>query len=237
VTAQAELHLPDLPEVTVALGPLRSPPAPAGARLAFGLRVRNTVSAYLPMLLMALLALGTWWLVKNTPTAPPPVAETALRSDPDYQMKGFAITRYGADGRVSLRLEGDLMRHYPDTDRVEIDAVRIHALGKDGRVLDAVARRALTNGDTSEVQLLGGAQVRALGTAGEVLEIESEFLHAFLDLERVRTHLPVLVRQGRSEARASGLEYDHLSRQLQLQGPVRTVFQPGVAGAGRKASK
>ena len=37
-------------------------------------RGRESVAVYLPVLLMGLLALGTWWLVRN---APQPVLATA----------------------------------------------------------------------------------------------------------------------------------------------------------------
>src|SRR5215210_6974805 len=38
-------------------------------------------SSFLPLLLMALLALGTWWLVKNTPLADAPQTAAPLRHE------------------------------------------------------------------------------------------------------------------------------------------------------------
>lgn len=228
--APPELHLPDLPEVEVSL----RPPAPAGeprARLAPGMRLRRWVSSYLPLLLMALLAGSTWWLVKNTPQAPGPQAEVAVRHEPDYTMQRFNITRFDAAGRFALRLEGEELRHYPDTDRFEIEQVRIHAVAPDGRTTDATARRALANGDGSEVQLIGGAQVVSQIDGGDVLVIDGEFLHAFLRFERLRSHLPVQVRRGSDETRAGGLDYDHLERRLVLQGPVRSTYRPAARPA------
>ena len=71
-----ELHLPDLPEVSVQLGlPALSASAaavagqPARAPQAWSYRLLQGLSSYLPLLLMALLAVGTWWLVRNTPEA------------------------------------------------------------------------------------------------------------------------------------------------------------------------
>src|SRR3954453_14721651 len=100
--APPELHLPDLPEVAVSLGaaPLRQP------RRGLQVRSRELLGAYLPLLLMALLALGTWWLVKNTPRPVVSSDESAVRHDPDYEMHDFAITRFGPDGRATLRIEG-----------------------------------------------------------------------------------------------------------------------------------
>jgi lipopolysaccharide export system protein LptC len=229
-----ELHLPDLPEVTVQLPlpelhPPGSTPAGQAPRVAqpWGYRVRQALSSYLPLLLMALLAASTWWLVRHTPQAPGDRAEAPPRQEPDYTMTGFAITRFAPDGRVVLRIAGEAMRHYPATDRLEIEGVRIHAIAPDGRTTDATAQRALANGDGSEVQLLGGAHVVSQLEGTEVLEVQGEFLHAFLRFERLRSHLPVRLRHGGTETRAGGLDYDHLQQRLQLNGPVRSTMSPG----------
>jgi len=222
-TTGIELNLPDLPEVPIQLGPaprLGGPRAP----VPWGVRLRDLITAYLPLLLMVAIALGTWWLVKNTPVAPAPKVEAAPRSEPDYTMSGFAVQRFGKDGRQILRLEGRQMRHFPDTDRTEVDIVTIHAWAPDGRETVATARRALANGDASEVQLLGGAQVRSRTPAGAEVEVDSEFLHLFTQTERLRTHLPVVVRVGASELRAQGLDYDNLNQRLDLTGPMRGLF-------------
>jgi lipopolysaccharide export system protein LptC len=105
--------------------------------------------------------------------------------------------------------------------------VRIHALGDDGRVTEATARRALSNGDASQVQLLGGAHVISQqGSGVPPIEFEGEFLEAFLRTERVRSTLPVLVRQGGSVVQAQGLDYDNLSQTGQLRGRVHAQFAP-----------
>ncbi len=225
VTPPPELHLPDLPEVPVSLRPL----APAGQRrqpVPIGLRLRNWLSSYLPLLLMALLAGSTWWLIKHTPAPQGPSGEPMVRHEPDYTMQNFAIIRFDPAGKVALRIEGDVLRHYPDTDRIEIDIARIHAISPDGRRTDATAKRALANGDASEVQLFGGAKVISQLEGEDALTIEGEFLHAFLRFERLRTHLPVTVLRGGDETHAAGMDYDHLTRQLQLRGPVRSIFRP-----------
>ena len=152
-------------------------------------------------------------------------------------MTSFAITRFAPDGQVALRIAGDVLRHYPATDRLEIDGVRIQATGPDGRSTVATARQAVANGDGSEIQLLGGAQVISQWPGGDALEVRGEFLHAFLRFERLRSHLPVQVRHGGTQARAGGLEYDNLQRQLTLLGPVRaTVAPPGRARTATAAS-
>lgn len=221
-----ELHLPDLPEVPITLGPAAgAPPRPP---MPWHLRLREALSAYLPLLLMGLLALASWWLVKNAPRPAAVPESTAVRTEPDYTMTQFALERFGADGRLRLRIEGERLRHFPDTDRIEIDRAQIRAYAPDGRVTLATAQRALGNGDGSEIQLLGGAEVTAEDAGGVPLVMRGEFLHAFLVTERVQTHLPVLVRHGATELKAAGLSYDHATRRLELKGPLKAVIAPRV---------
>jgi lipopolysaccharide export system protein LptC len=215
------------------------PPLPPEAALAQRVlaapwpgRVLDAASAYLPVLLMGLLALGTWWLIKSTPVPGSERTAVAPRHEPDYAMTNFLVQRFSADGAMRVQIEGDMLRHYPDTDTLEIDNARIRAIAPDSRVTLASAKRALSNGDASEVQLLGGAQVvREAVTSDGAIEFRSEFLHAFLATERVRSHLPVTVKRGATEVRAEGMEYDNLARVVELKGRMVAVFAPPRAPA------
>jgi len=230
-TMALELHLPDLPEVPIGLGQV---PAPA-PRLPqpWHLRLREGLATYLPLLLMGLIALATWWLVKSTPGPEPVRDATPARGEPDYTMNGFVVERFASDGRMRVQIEGAEMRHYPDTDTLEIENPRIRAFGPDGRVTVASAIRALANGDGSEVQLIGDARVDSRGPRGEPIQFRGEFLHDFLNTERVRSHLPVVVTSNGSEFHAAGMDYDHLTGQLQLQGKMRALLQPSAGGNRR----
>jgi lipopolysaccharide export system protein LptC len=213
-----EVHVPDLPPLTMGVAPPAHrvrPPWPA--------RILGALSSYLPLVLMALLAASTWWLVQNTPVPAPERPAGPVRHEPDYTMQRFTLQRFGADGRLTVQVEGEQLRHYPDTDRLEIDIVRIRAVAADGAHTVATARSAIANGDATEVQLLGGAQVIS-DAGGERIEFRGEFLHAFFRTEQLRSHLPVQIQRGASVVRAAGMEYDHLSRTVQLKGPVRAVF-------------
>jgi lipopolysaccharide export system protein LptC len=205
--------------------PLPRPTLPLAMRAWMALR--EAVSAYLPLLLMVALALATWWLVKNSPKPLGDDGPAKARSEPDYSMSGFVLERFGADGRLKLRMEGARMRHLPASDRIEIDEVRIRSIAPDGRVTLAQARQALANGDGSEVQLRGGAEVTSEREGGAPLWVKSEFLHAFLVTERLRSDRPVEVKIGAAQLTAAGLEYDHPAGRLDLQGPMRAVWPPG----------
>lgn len=222
------LPLPDLDldDRSMSLGPLPARPLPPRLPQPWHQHVRDAVVTYLPLLLMLLLALGTWWLVKNTPgpiaapTAPVP------RQAPDYTMQRFVIERFDRDGRLKLQLQGQQLRHFADTDILEVDEPHLRAVASDGRATLARSRRAVANGDGSQVQLIGDARVDSTGPRGEPVQFRGDFLHAFLDTERLRSHLPVTVTSAGSEFHAAGMTYDHLSGKLQLQGKMRARLLP-----------
>ncbi len=224
-----ELHLPDLPEVPISLGGADRKRAPAD--MPWHLRARAAIAAYLPLLLMTVLALATWWLVKHSPRPPAPSEARPASTAPDYTMTRFSLERFDPAGRLKLRIEGEQLRHFPETDRIEIEGAVIRAIAPDGRVTLAHAQRAVGNGDGSEVQLLGGAEVSSEREGASTLVMRSEFLHAFFVTERVRSHLPVQVQMGSNEMNASGLDYDHGARRLELRGPLRATL---AAPAGKR---
>jgi lipopolysaccharide export system protein LptC len=221
VTAPASGGLEDDDDVDLSFaGPEPVPTASWAAR------VVDLASAYLPLLMMAVLASGTWWLVRNAPSVETPRAAAAPRHEPDYEMSNFVVQRFASDGTLRTQIEGDRLRHFPDTDTLEVDHARIRAVDRKGVVTVAVADKALANGDGSEVQLLGDARVtRPAHDGEEQVEFRSDFLHAFRNVEQVRSHLPVVVTQGESVVRADGIEYDNLARVVELKGHTRATFE------------
>ena len=187
---------------------------------------------YLPLLMMTALALATYWLVHSVPTASVSMLQAPLTHDPDYFMHGFSVRTFDAEGRVRSEVLGEKARHYPDTQLLEIDAIRIKSYDDKGRVTTATANRGLTNEDTSEVQLLGNAVVvrEASASQGDVsrprMEYRGEFLHAFMTSERVISHKPVVLIRGKDRFSADTLDYDNVEQVIQMRGRVRSTLDP-----------
>jgi lipopolysaccharide export system protein LptC len=190
------------------------------------------LSMYLPLLLMAMLALGTYWLVRSTPSLIAPEEAQPLRHEPDYFMRNFNVKTFDGAGRLKSEVFGSDARHYPDTDTLEIDGVRIRSFNQDGRLTTATATRALTNGDASEVQLMGNALVireASQDKSGQTLprlEFRSEFLHAFMNTERLKSHKPVALVRGRDQFSADTMDFDNLDRVMELKGRVKGTLTP-----------
>jgi lipopolysaccharide export system protein LptC len=187
---------------------------------------------YLPLVVMGLMAMTTYWLVRNTPHTDAPDLASAPRHVPDYFMRDFSLRVFDATGHLQRELYGREARHYPDTDTLEIDQVRIRSVHVSGRVSTAQAQRGITNADGSEMQLFDHAVVvrepvtGANGKAQPRMELRSEFLDFFADTEEIRTHLPVeLLRGDGDRFTADRMRYDNLNRVMQLQGRVHGLIQ------------
>jgi lipopolysaccharide export system protein LptC len=191
----------------------------------------DRISMYLPILLMGVLALGTYWLVRSTPVFLAPEAERALTHDPDYFMKKFSVKTFDGTGRLKSEVSGADARHYPDTDTLEIDGVRIRSFNEQGRLTTATANLAVTNADGSEVQLFGNALVIREAVAGKSasprMEFRGEFLHAFLNKEQVRSNKPVQLTRGKDRFTADSMDFNNIEQVVQLQGRVRGTLVPG----------
>ena len=196
------------------------------------LRVWDQVSIYLPIVLMGALALSTYWLVRNSPVfAPPEVAKAALH-EVDYFMRKFTIKSFDEVGSLRSEIKGLEGLHYPDTDTLEIDQPRILSISDAGRRVTSVSRRGLSNGDGSEVQLFGDARVvrePMVGVGGELLprmEFSGEFLHAFVNEERVKSHLPVVLTRGLDQFSGDTFTYNNVTGIVELKGRVKGLMVP-----------
>jgi lipopolysaccharide export system protein LptC len=218
---------PDAPDTALPLAPLTlRPGAPAPAGRPWGQRVRDAIVGYLPILMMGTLALATWWLVKNTPVPEPQRGEGPVRTDPDYEMRGFSVQRFTREGPATHVIQGERLRHFPVGDLLDIDNVRLLWTDDQGRQTVATATRARAKADGTEVELIGAARVlrEAAPEASpptERFEFRSEYLQVFPEVDLVRTDRPVTVARGASTLQAGGLEYDHRTRTLALKGRVR----------------
>ncbi|EJL90945.1 hypothetical protein PMI15_00198 [Polaromonas sp. CF318] len=201
------------------------------------LRVWDSMSIYMPLLMMGALALGTYWLVRNTPIFSTSEATRETSHDIDYFMRKFTVKTFDENGQLKSEIYGIEARHFPDTDILEIDQARIRSIRPDGRVTTATANRAYSNGDGSEVQLTGNARVirdaskDASGKETPRMEFRGEFLHAFLNDERVKSHKPVLLIRGTDQFVGDTFAYDNLDQVADLKGRVHGILVPRSAAS------
>lgn len=192
----------------------------------------DSLSIYLPVLLMGLLALASYWLLRATPVAEMPEVDRPVSTEPDYFMRRFSVKVFDAVGILKTQLDGAEARHYPATDTVEVDNGRIRHVGLNGLPTLASARLITTNGDNTEFVLEGNAVVvreagvNASGEAVPRLEFRGEFLHIYTAPERVVSDQPVTLLRGTDRLQADTLDYVGDERVANFKGRVKVRMEP-----------
>ena len=126
-----------------------------------------------PLVLAGVLAGFTWWLVVSSPE----VADGARspepdRRTPDYVLDQARLARFDAQGKLAAVIDGERMRHYPATQTVQIDAMRMAMRHPDGRRVQALAREGEWSEGLGMASLSGAADVR-LADAGALLPVQA----------------------------------------------------------------
>ena len=195
-------------------------------------RLWDRLTLYLPVALMAVLALISYWRVRTAPGDKQAETVTVHDSSPDYYLHSFSAQSFDANGKVVRQVQGALGRHFPDTKWTEIDDFHGQTYGTGGAVMLAQSRRSLTNEEATEMQLMGSAQVLRpeLQLAGQEPRqravYRSEFLHVFTETGIAKSDVPVEVEYGRHRFRADSMLYDSVTQVLELKGRVKADFAP-----------
>jgi len=200
---------------------------------------RDRLSAWLPVLCMGFFALGTVWLVRSVPGTPDGQPAAAPPGHgPDYYMRQFTVRQFDAQGRMSAELFGAEGQHYPDTDKLAVQAPRWRAYDAQGRLISGNSIRALSNRDGSEIELFGDARVvrqplppasaagQPAGPDDALLTFSGQYLRAWTQTHRVSSNQPVELTRGTDVFTGERFDYDDHTGVANLQGRVRGVIQP-----------
>lgn len=191
----------------------------------------NQASLYLPVALMGLLALASYWVVSRSPAPEEPRPPRPLTADPDYFMREFAVRTFTADGQLRTEIEGSELRHYPADRMIHVDQARLHSINEQGHLTTARAQRLITNDAQTFYQLLGEVTIVREGatlTNGQRLprlEFRGEIINYDVNQEELRSDQPVLLIRDRDQMQADSMVY-HLDRAIAvMDGRVRVTLQ------------
>lgn len=198
-----------------------------------GFDLLSRLSIYLPIALMGLLALATYWLLQITPLPPEPEPERPVSEQPDFFMRGFAVRTFDDSGRIKTEVLGTEARHHPHNDTMVIDNARVRARSDKGLLSTARSDVLTSNDEGTDMLLEGNAQVQRQGgrdADGRViprLEFHGPVLRVQTDPERITSDQPVLLIRGNDQITADTLDYTgDEARTADLQGRVNATLAP-----------
>lgn len=190
---------------------------------------RDRLTLYLPLLVMLVLALGSWWLVRSMPDLWSAPKDKVVRKEPDYKLQQFEVKVFDTQGRLVRELKGNEGRHYPDSDELHIEQLSFKAQTDSGQQVNAIGRKGIATGDGERVSLLGSAQAVREATAGMPrIELRGEKIIALIKAEKLLSSEPVQIQRGADVFSASGMDFDIRSGHYQLSGRVHGTLAPAT---------
>ena len=190
-------------------------------------RTLDRLTVYLPLFLFAILALGSWWLVRSVPELMPPGLDPQLRQDPDFRLDQFTVKSFDASGRLTREISGQSATHFPATQSLHIEGVRILVENELGTRMTAQAKKGISREVEQQVTLSGEAMaVRQADKRSPRVELRGETLTAWLQEERLVSDQPVRIMRETDVFSAQTMNFDVRSGQYELQGQVRAVLPP-----------
>jgi lipopolysaccharide export system protein LptC len=188
-------------------------------------RTLDRLTIYLPLFLFALLALGSWWLVRSVPELISPRIDPQLRQDPDFRLDQFTVKSFDTSGRLTREISGQSATHFPASQSLHIEGVRILAENEVGTRLTAQAKKGISREAEQQVTLSGDAiAVRQADAQSPRIELRGETLTVWLEEERLVSDQPVRITHGADVFSAQTMNFDTRSGQYELQGRVRAVL-------------
>jgi lipopolysaccharide export system protein LptC len=179
--------------------------------------MRDRTASLFPLAMLVLLAALTFWLNRviqgDNPRGP-------QRHDPDYWVERFQVHRFDIDGRLQHTVVADKLQHYPDDDTTVVTTP--HITYHQQPPTEIFARTAYIGRDGKEVDLVHDVQIIRHGAVTEdpPTVLKTRTLKVFPDDEKGHTGDPVVITQGDSVLRGTGLDIDNRSGITLLHGRV-----------------
>jgi len=185
------------------------------------------VLKFLPMLLMAFLTLGTYWMVQmNEPNLD---TEKQKRHVPDYIMDGIVVTTLGPEGNTKFRVVGQKLTHYEDDASSEIDWPIARRFHETKPAITVKSDKGFLDGDMTVLDLVGNASLTrpaqaatATQTGSARLFMSSSKFTVLMNDDIVKTNRSVNLEQGQSIMTSQeGAVFDNVHQKLTMIGQVK----------------
>ena len=179
--------------------------------------MKDRASTLFPLAMLMLLAALTFWLNRviqgDNPRGP-------QRHDPDYWVERLEMRRFDVEGKLQHTVVAAKLLHYPDDDTTVVTTP--HITYHQQPPTEIFARMGYIGKDGKEVDLVDDVRVVRHSAAGDTppTQLETRTLKVFPDAEKGYTDDPVVITQGKSIVKGSGLDIDNRSGITVLRGRV-----------------
>ena len=182
-------------------------------------------SALFPLTLLLALTGLTFWLRFAT-EMPEDRHDGKHRHDPDYIVTDANLRKIDETGKLKYTLKTTDIRHYPDDDTTDLLKPDLVYLQAKKPTTNVSSDRAHMTKDGEQVDFYGNVRIfRAASGKDEALTATSPDLTVFPDDEKAFTKSPVLITQGKSWIKGTGLQMDNRAQTYILQSRASALLE------------
>jgi lipopolysaccharide export system protein LptC len=193
----------------------------------------SRLSAVISIVAMALLAAVTYWLLQATRANSTSDTDRPKTHSPDYFADNFSVSELDESGATQYRLTSTKMVHYEDDDNSDLAHPAIRAFQPGKPIVTATGERGTVNADGSIVDLYDHARIlRAPGYGDPEMQADSSHFRVFVNDDVILTEKPVKLRRGPSIATANAMNYNNVTRVMQLFGNVHGAIAASDLSGG-----
>src|SRR6202161_2571227 len=173
------------------------------------------LTSLIPLVAMAALAGITWWLLQATLPRQNEGVTRPKEHTPDYFADNFSVSELDQSGSTQYRLTAQSLIHYEDDELSDLVQPAMRAFQPDASIVDLY--------DNARI-------VRAPGDGDPQMQADSQHFRVLVNDDVIETEKPVKLQRGMSVMTASGMNYNNVTRVMQLFGNVRGAIAASEAG-------
>ncbi len=184
----------------------------------------NRLRAWLPLLPVLALLLGSYWL--NLQVKPAEPSTGAQRHDVDFMVYGLRSTALNTEGQPRFTLLTEKLWHYPDDDTTHMQRPTLINFLKDQAPTRIEAQSGMLSSKGEEIQLHEDVRIFRPGESTiHDQRFNTEYLRVLPDDGKAETNFPVLMFDRYNTINAVGMELDNEARTVKLLKQVRAVHE------------
>jgi lipopolysaccharide export system protein LptC len=183
----------------------------------------------MPLILMGVLTLVTFWLVqKNTPPEKSAVERVRLH-EPDYTITNGALSALNELGVTKYRILGNKVIHYDDDASIDILVPRMRLFQVDKPPVTVKSDTGHLDGDLTILDLIDNASIfrpAQAATASQAATLRmlasSTYFKVLINDDIIETNRPITLEQGLSTMHSNeGGKFNNVEQSMMLLGQVK----------------
>jgi lipopolysaccharide export system protein LptC len=193
------------------------------------LSIGRSLLRLMPLILMGVLTLATFWLVQRNTPPEKSMLERVRLHEPDYIITNGALSALNEFGNTKYRILGTKVTHYDDDASIDILSPRMRLFQAEKAPVTVKSDTGHIDGDLTILDLYDNATIfrpaqeaRASQPATLRMLASSSYFKVLINDDVIETNKPITLEQGMSIMKSTdGGIFNNIEQSMVLSGQVK----------------